>query len=406
MYLSAVTTCAKNFGRGRYKGLALAAPIAAHGLSGMWQSQVGSRLLYEINEDGSHGPVDVFKYFVFLAITISVVGAIGGLALQIVDEDDMIEEAADELARSGLLDDSQLFHHSDHQHGYGTIHDGAESPQHRRRKGVVNEEKKTWLLNEETRLFLKDRTMWLFALGFFLVTGPGEAFINNLGTIIGTLYDKSVPKKVYASSPATHVSIVAIMSTVARLFTGTLSDMLAPSSVIHQHRRGPMSVVNSVTSLQSLARGKRYECSRLVFLLIFVGLLSIGEILLASGFIQNHADRFWMVSASIGAGYGAAFSLAPIIVSVVWGVENFGTNWGIVATVPAAGATIWGLVYSAVYQSAAGSHNPSDRDALCHGMKCYASTFWAMAVSVWVACLMWFWAWRCKHGWVQRGIAV
>ena len=42
MYLSAVTTCAKNFGRGKYKGIALALPIACFGLSGMWQSQVGS----------------------------------------------------------------------------------------------------------------------------------------------------------------------------------------------------------------------------------------------------------------------------------------------------------------------------------------------------------------------------
>lgn len=39
MYLSAVTTCAKNFGRGKNRGLALASPIAAFGLSGMWQSE-------------------------------------------------------------------------------------------------------------------------------------------------------------------------------------------------------------------------------------------------------------------------------------------------------------------------------------------------------------------------------
>ena len=29
--------------------------------------------------------------------------------------------------------------------------------------------------------------MWPFALAFLFLVGPGEAFINNLGTVIGTL---------------------------------------------------------------------------------------------------------------------------------------------------------------------------------------------------------------------------
>lgn len=40
--------------------------------------------------------------------------------------------------------------------------------------------KKNWLLNYETRIFLQDPTMWWLAAGFFLVTGPGESFINNV----------------------------------------------------------------------------------------------------------------------------------------------------------------------------------------------------------------------------------
>ena len=65
MYISAVTTCAKNFGRGKYRGLALASPIAAFGLSGMWLSQLGEKVLYERRPDGKKGDVDVFKFFVF-----------------------------------------------------------------------------------------------------------------------------------------------------------------------------------------------------------------------------------------------------------------------------------------------------------------------------------------------------
>ncbi|TKA65303.1 putative transporter mch1, partial [Cryomyces minteri] len=140
-------------------------------------------------------------------------------------------------------------------------------------------------------------------------------------------------------------------------------------------------------------------------------------VLLASGLVQQHGERFWIVSALVGAGYGAVFSLVPILISVIWGVENFGTNWGIVAMVPALGATVWGVVYSAVYQWAAerGAGRGGDgalegvtmvEDVLCYGKDCYAPTFWAMAVCVWIACGLWMWAWRGPGGWHRRGIAV
>lgn len=418
MYLSAVTTCAKNFGRGKHKGLALALPIASFGLSGMWQSQVGSRLLYEKKPDGGRGEVDVFRFFLFLGCTLFATGLIGAFVLRIVDEDEMIDEAVEELEQSGLLEDSDFFHRQLGERGYGTVSDGEHvegddgDDDEQKARAEEDARKKTWLLNEETRLFLSDRSMWLLAAGFFLVTGPGEAFINNLGTIIGTLYPPSVSSDDIPTDAATHVSIVAVMSTIARILTGTLSDVFAPTSTPNQHRRGPNSLMSSMTSLPgadlSSEPKKRFEISRITFLLIFSLIMSLGQVLLASGLIQNHGERFWLVSAAIGAGYGAVFSLTPIIVSVVWGVENFGTNWACVATVPALGATLWGLLYSGVYQKAAESA-PDALEVgaeLCHGMGCYSPTFWAMAVSVWLACALWFWAWKGPAGWSRRGVVV
>ncbi|KAF1931000.1 MFS general substrate transporter [Didymella exigua CBS 183.55] len=448
MYLSAVTTCAKNFGRGRAKGIALAVPIAAFGLSGMWQSQLGARLLCETAPDGSRGDVDVFRFFVFLGLLLLAVGLVGTLTLRIVDEEGLIDDAVDELERSGLLahddfytahdardardahtahDDLHTAHgdlhtaHDDffaaaaHSHGYATV------PSHGLSDSTVDflqseaaalkarhEEdarKKTWLLNEETRRYVLDPTMWWLAAGFFLVTGPGEAFINNLGTIINTLTPPHVDA---ATTPATHVSIVAITSTLARLLTGTLSDMLAPTAPLRSHLQGPSSLANSLSSLPP-PPPRRFTVSRITFLLSFALLLSLGQLLLASGAVQNHPSRFALVSALIGAGYGAVFSLTPIVVSVVWGVENFGTNWGIMAMTPAAGATLWGAVYACVYQRAADAIAVGGRhvdDVLCHGTSCYAPTFWAMAACVWLAMGMWLYAWRGPGGWRRRGVAV
>ncbi|KAL8943913.1 MAG: hypothetical protein Q9211_000797 [Gyalolechia sp. 1 TL-2023] len=403
MYLSAVTTCAKNFGRGKHKGLALAMPIAAFGLSGMWQSQVGSQLLYEKSGEKS-GEVDVYRYFIFLAILLFVVGLIGAFALNVVNEDELIDEAVSELERSGLLEDSPFFHRSvihDSSNGYGTVgssqiisrsaesEDADAHPATRKSpSGSEDARRKTWLLNNETRIFLLDHTMWLLAAGFFAVTGPGEAFINNLGTIINTLYPPPSTSPPSSNSPATHVSIVALTSTLARLLTGTLSDLLAPvapSRLILEHP------------------GKRFTCSRLVFLLGGTLLFSFGQLLLASGLVQTHPLVFPLVSALVGLGYGAVFSLTPIIVSVVWGVQSFGTNWGIVAIVPGAGAAVWGAIYAAVYDSAAGSAGEGGAERLCYGVGCYALTFWGMAAFSWIAMALWVMAWR---GWRKRGIAV
>lgn len=405
MYLSAVTTCAKNFGRGKYKGLALALPIAAFGLSGMWQSQVGSRFLYERRQDGKRGDVDPFQYFIFLGILLSVVGVIGAVFLRVVDEEEMLEEAVEELERSGLLNEHDFFsngtpkHYGSIQHvatpGLGAEGSGSE-PQ------VDHGEirlKKAWLLNTETRRFLADRTMWGLAGGFFFAIGPGESFILNLGTIIGTLYPPGTDPSTMPTTAATHVSIVSVTSTLVRIVTGALSDLLAPT---------PTHVAHHSPALGQ--EPKRLVVSRINFLLGSALVQSLGQVLLASGLIQTHAERFWIVSVLIGSGYGAIFSLTPIVCSVIWGVENFGTNWGIVTMVPAFSATMWNLIYSAVYQSAAvarpGPGGEGETKTLCYGKECYAATYWAMALSIWLGCGVWVWAWRGPGGWSKRGIAI
>jgi hypothetical protein len=201
MYGAAVTTCAKNFGRGRHKGIMLAVPIAAFGLSGMWQSQVGTYLLCERLDDGSCGDVDVFRYFLFLAILLLCTGFGGTFALRVVgdeEEEKYIDEAISELERSGILGEDDFFRpRGEVRAAYGTFQheenggdeeqqsvtlpeEEREERQGQKRREEEERRKKNWLLNQETRLFLKDHTMWWLAAGFFFVTGPGEAYFNNV----------------------------------------------------------------------------------------------------------------------------------------------------------------------------------------------------------------------------------
>jgi MFS family permease len=222
MYISAVTTCAKNFGRGRHKGFALAMPIAAFGLSGLWQSQIGSRLLYERLPNGRRGDVDLFQYFIFLAVTLSVVGLIGGVALKVVNEEELIDDAVEELERSGLLEDSAFFEPlrrslegggltygtmSDRPRTARTISSLTREAEDWKSREEEERRKKTWLLNGETRRFLGDSTMWWLAAGFFLVSGPGEAFINNvrLAVLPVQLYGTNTME--FSSAPSSRPSL-------------------------------------------------------------------------------------------------------------------------------------------------------------------------------------------------------
>ncbi|KAI0870553.1 major facilitator superfamily domain-containing protein [Hypoxylon argillaceum] len=408
LYLGAVTTCAKNFGKGKYRGLMLVAPIAAFGLSGMIISQIASRLLYEIQPDGTRGDVNVFHFFLFLAILLAVIGLIGSFALRVVDEEDLIDEAVEELERSGLLEGSEVFRRRADR-GYGTMtqsddEDGDAAildPSKDNEGDMYARLKKAWLLNAETRRFLADPTMWLFALSFWLIIGPGESFINNLGTIIGTLTTPTTYSKPPAA--ATHVSIFAAVSTVARLVVASLSDLLSPTPDSQHIQTG------NPHSLPVLRQ--KLQVSRVVLFAISALVFSVGSLVLASGAIQEHANRFWIVSGFIGAGYGAAFSLTPIIITMIWGVENFGTNFGIIAVTPALGSVIWGTIYSAVYQAGARNNsasvqNQEPADIFCYGKQCYVPTFWAMTVSIWIGTLMIIWAWKGKNGWSSRGIVI
>ncbi|OQD74954.1 hypothetical protein PENDEC_c009G07191 [Penicillium decumbens] len=413
MYLAAVATCAKNYGRGKHKGIMLAVPIAAFGLSGMWQSQLGTYLLCERNPDGSRGDVDVFRYFVFLALLLLAIGIIGTFALRIVDDEEekYIDETVEELERSGLLEESDFFRPSSDARAaieYGTFASDdersvtlsdQEREERRREKERQEEErrKKNWLLNYETRVFLQDPTMWWLAAGFFLVTGPGESYINNLGTIIPTLtprfYSPLAPPP--AGLPSTHVTTIALTSTIARLLTGSLSDFFAPPAT---HLFPPISE-DSRRFHTSESDG--LTVSRMTFLLPSALLLSIGYLLLSSPFPIEHPPVFHITTALVGFGYGSAFSLTPILISVVWGVENFATNWGIVAMMPALGAALWGVFYSTAYQYALDAiHSP---DGQCYGWRCYG--YWAVGctISVWIAIVVWLVAWR---GWKKRGIII
>ena len=406
MYLAAVTACVKNFGRGKHRGVALSLPIAAFSLSGMWQSQVGSQFFTEQDIDGNKGDVDVFRFFLFLGFTLLAVGLIQSVAGVIVNEEELIDDTFEELERSGLLNESSFFRgNTIHDieaadEGYGTMSAGSIVSAGPLAASWTEEEerKKTWLLNGETRRFLSDHTMWLLALGFFLISGPVETYINNFGTILETLYPPplSVPASI---SPANQISLLAILSTASRFIAGFLSDLLAPVPPTTSQFITPSAFPRGNPFDDPSSTSYSFSVSRLTLLLTTPVLLVLSYILLLAA-VPGNPNLFPLITALIGTVNGVSFSLVPILISTVWGVTNFGTNWGIVAMMPALGATVWSIIYSVGYQANAGA------DGLCFGMECWAGSVGGMLGAAGLAGVAWWWMGWGRKGWWERGVVV
>lgn len=181
MYFAGVTTCAKNF-TGNSRGIALALPIAAFGLSSLWEAQFVSRMFGGDGGEGDAGCIQVGRAFVFFAGLLTTVGVLGGCGLTIVPElkgvngeraQRDVEEEGNDSETTTLLGDGGVTRYGTD----GQAEEGGEEPE-----VTVTGQQKGWF-SEKTWGFLTDRTMWWFAAGVFLVTGPGESFINNVGLI-------------------------------------------------------------------------------------------------------------------------------------------------------------------------------------------------------------------------------
>lgn len=158
MYFAGVTTCAKNFTENR--GIALSLPIAAFGLSSLWLSQLVSRIFV----DNITGELMIGNIFLCFSGFLVLIGLSGAVGLTVINE---TEEALSAAEREGLLEAGS------NGPVYGGFGGNDDIP-------ITDlDDQKAWV-NRETREFLNDKTMWWFAAGVFLVTGPGEAFINNV----------------------------------------------------------------------------------------------------------------------------------------------------------------------------------------------------------------------------------
>ena len=158
LYFSALITSAKNFVG--HRGLSIAVPIAAFGLSSFWEALIaGSRLFTrEVRPQGDGNvEIDVARLFNFFAVLLGVVGVIGSVGLVVIPshlpKQIEGEEATEEDALLPRAEESET-------------------------SSVISLVSAREELTAEHRPFLKDKSTYLFGLVLLVLLGSGEMFIN------------------------------------------------------------------------------------------------------------------------------------------------------------------------------------------------------------------------------------
>jgi MFS family permease len=199
LYFSALTTSAKNFVG--HRGLSIAVPIAAFGLSSFWEALLAGSPLFtkhpqseSFSDDNpvpllstSQGELDVVRLFYFFAILLGIVGVIGSFGLITIPphlpkripgeeptEDDALLPRAEESETSSVI----------------SIESAKEE------------------LTAEHRPFLRDSSTWLFGLSLLVLLGSGEMFINCVCTLsLTTSFHTFLPPPFLPSFPPALFSI-------------------------------------------------------------------------------------------------------------------------------------------------------------------------------------------------------
>lgn len=175
LFFCGLVTCARLYPN--VTGLAISAPVAAFGLSSLWESQI-VRAVFSNN-----GEVNVTASFWFFAL-LYVFGCGSGIG-------------AAKLAKVEPKDDTKQDDEGEEDENQG---DGE--------------------LSQKDRLykFLSSPEAWLFFLVFVVTIGPLEMYVVNMGAIIDTIPE--------GPEVSFHVALFSAASTVARLCIGILSDLM------------------------------------------------------------------------------------------------------------------------------------------------------------------------------------
>ncbi|XP_028087858.1 protein NUCLEAR FUSION DEFECTIVE 4-like [Camellia sinensis] len=176
---------------------------------------------------------------------------------------------------------------------------------------------------------------WLLFIAMLCGMGSGLATLNNISQIGESLGYTTVQLN-------TLVSLWSIWNFLGRFGAGYVSD-------IFLHTRG---------------------WARPLFMVLTLGTMTVGHVIIASGFPGN----LFVGSILVGVCYGSQWSLMPTITSEIYGVLHMGTIFNTITMASPIGASILSVfVIGYIYDKEAGEGNS------CYGTHCFMLSFFILA---------------------------
>lgn len=362
-YFAALTTASLSFPA--HPTLSLSVPLSFMGLSSLFLSSFSNLSTFE----DDNGELNVVKYLGFLGTLSLCVNLFSSVFMRILPP------------KQDEMDDAQGWDSDSEYEAYGhdslTIADLASSLHLDERTplliGGIEAARKDVEAEQHGQdvrwtvwKLVNNPGFWAFGLVITFCIGPSEMVIASIGNILTSLLPpetlkaevldaiKAAPTVVtFARSAAEnsalalrnkHVLILSICSTVARLATGFLADMLAPPTPA-------IALADDPSASGPVARRARgFRLLRTSFNAICC--VALGLVFLwTAGFLDSE-PRLWVLSAGVGALYGAIFTLTPAIVSAHFGATSFGLTWGMVSYFPALGSVLFSVSWFTVASKA------------------------------------------------------
>ncbi|KAF5734158.1 Nodulin-like / Major Facilitator Superfamily protein [Tripterygium wilfordii] len=186
---------------------------------------------------------------------------------------------------------------------------------------------------------------WLLFVSMLCGMGSGLATINNMSQIGESLH--------YTTTEINSlISLWSIWNFLGRFGAGYVSDVFL-------HKKG---------------------CARPLFIAITLATMTVGHIVIASGFSKN----LYIGSVVVGICYGSQWSLMPTITSEIFGVRNMGTIFNTIAIASPIGSYIFSVrVIGYIYDKVATGEHDS-----CFGTHCFMVSFLIMASVAFFGCLV------------------
>ncbi|KAJ8772151.1 hypothetical protein K2173_027328 [Erythroxylum novogranatense] len=186
---------------------------------------------------------------------------------------------------------------------------------------------------------------WLLFIAIFCGLGSGLAAINNVSQI-----GESLGYTTFEINSL--VSLWSIWNFLGRFGAGFVSD-------IFLHRRG---------------------WARPLFMAITLAVMTVGHIIVASGFSKN----LYFGSVLVGIAYGSQWSLMPTISSEIFGVGHLGTIFNTIAIASPLGSYVCSVrVIGYIYDKTA-----TDEGNKCFGTRCFMMSFMIMGAVAFIGFLV------------------